>query len=73
MCPTLNKTLVQFINLEHYSHYISTKTKFDNACASRECLGFVDRNVLTIFGGKITGIFEAELVLADFLERREKQ
>jgi hypothetical protein len=65
--------LVLLINKELKGHYISTKTKFENACASRECLGFPSQNILTIFGGKITGIFEAERLVNNFLGLNHKR
>ena len=55
---------------EYVDHWLSFKTKFDNhrqSTADRSIYLQQDGNVIRVFGGKITGIFDAELEISKII------
>jgi len=54
----------------HVGHYTSWKTKHDNATGDRSIRYKVDGNIIHIYGGKITGIFQAEKLVRSVIDAR---
>jgi hypothetical protein len=52
----------------YYSYYTSWKTKFDTINDDRSLQYSFDGKILNFYGGKITGIFEAENILKSILK-----
>lgn len=48
-------------------YYTSWKTKHDNSMCDRSVKSKIDGNIIHIYGGKITGIFQAEKLVRSFI------
>ncbi|KAI9105558.1 hypothetical protein DFS34DRAFT_681748 [Phlyctochytrium arcticum] len=60
------------VDYEYAGYFLSCKTKLKSNSANRECVEHHTGRTMTLFGGKITGVFHAEQFVRQWLEARTR-
>lgn len=70
-CGTNSRLELTFhLNAVYVDYFLSCKTKLMSGSANRECVEYHTGRLMSLFGGKITGIFHAENFVFDWLNAK---